>query len=601
MEPVADARDPVFADEFSPTPRSQTRFTSQRQLAKQKLNHSTELSSLLVHPQPNHLEQEVTSLRSLVAQLQSSIIDLQHKGETPREMPPEPQRPPMPIPLKWEDKQRMAAETTSRGDPRPSGTVSTSHAEFAKLKKRHAATIRQSPGRREAQEHVQDIIRSPRTPRESGREPPRQPRSGRSPPQPSFETYRSPTNRTPCAPHTSHAEFTKCKKGHLIDVDSPARRRASEVVPAQPPYFSFASKMSPEHGKRRPTWPDHLPRNALQLMQGRWVSNTHPPRSFEIVGEKVKVEGVESRHTVRLGGFGVQLADITVVAMDQHMIEWDDGDTWERPGRRSPVHRGYESPRANNVRVYTPPPDEVRRGYSTPPSRDVSPTRPHDVVLQPRSVSMHHPREPSHNLREESQEYPRVASQSSQYYPREGSHATRGPSQSYPPPVDDEDQEYYCGDCGGYLDDSPFCPATGRSHVPPSRHVTKGRCPNNHKLTLQSEKLGSVKCSACGVVLPGSRFAGCRVCDYDVCDVCLECADEPIVVTVKRSPYEGTGAICGQTMLLEEVVPGSPADLMGMSAYLGMRVTHINKVQVSSIAEACEAAQDSEDVEMVLV
>ena len=490
---------------------------SQRELAAMKQVHASPLfgggsppPSRQQRPQhssthsrrrtPDGDDDEKEELRQMVAQLQDEL----HHRRRGDALPQPEGSPPTPTP---------------RGGG--GGGRITSQAQFAKMKRSHVtglrsigssgggATLRQPsppPPPPPAQHHVSFQAASP-----------------------------SGGGHAGCEPFTSQKEYARRKKGHVITIDSPMRRRPSEVPSKPQQYGAVADRLSPDRrrGDGWPAWPEGLPVNAIQLAQGRWLSTTPPVRSFEVRGEEVLMQGAPCGHAVRLGSHGLAIADACAARMDEGAIEWDNGDVWVRQGNRHGV------PAPQFAVVASGP----RYGSASPP----------------------------------------------------GSGGGGGGGGRQPPPP--QQPAYYANAAEARVG--------GHGGV----HSTQGRCPRGHVLTLQPDQLGDVQCSACELVLPSGRFAGCRVCDYDVCDVCLNCAGDggspeaggPTEVFVQRSPEEGTGAICGPSMLLEEVLAGSPADLAGMAPLLGRKLTHINGEPVFSIAEACNVAQKAATVAMRFV
>ena len=620
---VVEPKAPVFAD-------GGVYSRSHRHFENEKREHRTGLWGLDHSGENPFLESEVMNLRKTVHELKETIRGMAHEdpqGEIPSYTPPTPKQQqqhqqhgdnkyyPSPTSVPYSE----PAAVTPRG-------MSTSHAEFSRRKRMHNTSIRSSPGKVRP-----SIIRSVspvqrRVPNQSQQvhiqpppaTPPRREVSPRHAPvyKPDdiIANHKSVVGNTsrddpflsrrPCAPHVSNSEFTERKRKHRVDMDSPARRRASELqVPAQQ-YQSIADGMTGAKKKPRATWPEHLPVNAFQMLQGKWVSGTRPIRRFEIRGEAVVMDGEIQRHPIRVGNYGIALADVLLEEARPDYLEWNDGDVWTKPG-------------------YHP-------NDNTPPSPIRSPPQPKQApryVIQPHSHS---------SKSTQQQQQPSQSQSHSQDY----HNSQVGPVQQSHEVVEGVTDTDICPSCGGSQVVSPYCSMTGQPHtpsvvpvhagaptevtsyksieshhhlqLPPTEviniethpvvpHITKGRCPLGHKLQLQSSGLGDVCCSSCELILPAARFAGCRTCDYDVCDICLGCNDKGTTVVIAREPDEGTGAICGANMLLEEVIPNSPADLCGCSKLLGKRLTHINDVKVGTVTEACEVAQDAETVKMTFV
>ena len=526
---------PVFdiTHEASVTVNGQTeRMRSNRSLQAQKNDHSILVSrpesgeaqgpprgassprtQSAIFDHSTESNEEVESLRQVVASLQAELQRTQNMAQQHEDMAPQPHyRAPSPTPFL-----HHKGEEEDLATPYQNGRI-TSHAEFVKLKKLHTTPLREVSS----------------TPRKI------------LPANLSNERAISPrkvvVREAGCAPNVSNKEFTKKKLGHTVSHDSPLRRRASDVPPAGLEYSGIIDSLSPEKPRSHAKWPAHLPHNVLQILQGVWESRAPPLKRFVVKGEGIYVDGVLSVHRVVVGAFGLHFADACVQHINSDTVEWDCGDIWVRPGFRGNI--------------------PTKRAQPTP-----------------------HPRQ---NQQKQRQDQRTNANQEE----RRGGNSPQS----------------VCVDCNQSASASPFCPISGRPHEGPEMtqrgggggvfHSTQGRCPNGHKLAIQ-HGVGDVSCSSCELILPAERFAGCRECDYDVCDCCLGCAEgSATCVMVQRSPDEGTGAICAPSMLLEEVVPGSPADISGMQALIGKKLTHVNGIPVYTIGEACSVAQKDAAVEM---
>lgn len=114
--------------------------------------------------------------------------------------------------------------------------------------------------------------------------------------------------------------------------------------------------------------------------------------------------------------------------------------------------------------------------------------------------------------------------------------------------TDDDDEAAFGAGVGGF-DKSGCAAATSPTAA------ARRRCRCGHLLLPQQPGLGDLECSACGAVGGAGSYAGCRVCDYDVCRNCRNAAagddgdatfGEPLRAGMRVAhPEHGEGSLVG--------------------------------------------------------